>query len=391
MDFRKLEEYTLAMQERYAIPAYDLAVQMDGKEVYRKMDGYADSAKTRPVSEQDIYICFSASKVLTGAVLAKLLSEGRISLEDEASKYIPAFADVRVGVRNEQGEVIETHPAKNPILIRHLATMTAGMTYNFNTPDVQKAVAEGKKSAYELTPAMLAEPLLFEPGESYNYSLCLDALGGVIEAVTGMRLSEYVRENFTSPLGITDLTYHPTDEQRERITAQYTMQGKDADGRYLYKEIDRTLGFDFNGVFDSGGAGVYSTVNDYITFAYALANGGVGANGVRIMKPEAVELMRTPMLTSSQRKVFDRMGKYGCSYGLVVRTMVEPEKFGLCTPIGEFGWDGAASAYVTICPEAKLAMYFGIQVQNFGECFGVIHHKLRELVYEAVGFRQVHR
>lgn len=390
MDFRKLEEYTHEMQERYAIPAFDLAVRIGGEEVYRKIDGYADSAKTRPASEKDMYICYSASKVLTGAAIAKLVSEGYVSLDDEAAKYIPAFADVKVGVRNEKGEVTGTRAPKNPVLIRHLATMTAGMTYNFNTPYVGKAIADGMKTALELTPAMAEEPLLFDPGESYNYSLCLDALGGIIEKITGMRLSEYVRESFCEPLGLRDLTYHPTPEQRERITAQYSLQHRDENGRYIYHEIDRTLGFDFNGVFDSGGAGVYSTVNDYITFASALANGGVGADGKRIMKPEAVELMRKPMLTPAQKTAFDKLGKYGCSYGLGVRTTVEPEKFGFCTPVGEFGWDGAASAYVTMYPEAKIAMYFGIQVLNFGECFGVIHHKLRELVYEAAGFEHQH-
>ncbi|MBQ4353417.1 MAG: beta-lactamase family protein [Clostridia bacterium] len=391
MDFSKLEEYTHVLREKYDIPAFDLAVSCAGKEVYRKTDGFSDSAKTKPASPKDLYICYSASKVLTGAALAKLVSEGKLSLDDEASKYIPAFADVKVGVRNEKREVIAVRDPARPILIRHLATMTAGLSYSFANPETHKAMKQKPMTARELTDWILTDPLQFDPGDSYAYSFCLDVLGGIIEERTGMRFSEYIRENFCVPLGITDLTYHVSPEQRERLTAQYRMKGKNANGGYIYEEMEKNCSYIFSDVYDSAGAGVHASVDDYMKFASALACGGVSADGIRIMSEEAVNLMRTPLLTPAQKKAYDTLGKYGTSYGLGVRTTMEPEKFGFCTPVGEFGWDGAASAYVSMYPEKKIAFYFGIQVLGFGECFQVIHHKLRELVYEAAGCPAQHR
>jgi len=386
MNFEKLNEYSRVLRDHYEIPAFDIAVSVEGREVYRNIVGWRDAEKTVPASDRDIFMCYSTSKVLTGAALAKLVSEGVLSLDDEAAKYIPAFADAVVGTRNEKGEVVSTRPIKNPVLIRHLGSMGGGLTYNVFSQKIHVPLQKRSLTALELTPLFLEDTLLFDPGEDYAYSFCLDAVGGIIEAVTGMRFGEYMKKNFFDPLGMHSTSYHLTEEQIQNKTAQYSMKGKDENGKYIYENGGQDNGFVFCGTFDSGGAGLYTTVSDYMKFAGALANGGVGANGERVMKSEAIELMRTPMLTEKQKKTYDTLGKVGTSYGLGVFTTVDAEKYGFRLPTGEFGWDGAAGATVSIYPEMKTCMYFGIQVLGFGEAYSDIHPKLRELVYEAVGY-----
>lgn len=386
MNFDKLNDYSRVLRDHYGIPAFDIAVSVDGKEVYRNIEGWSDSEKTVPASDRDVYMCYSTSKVMTGAALAKLVSEGVLSLDDEAAKYIPEFADAVVGIRNEKGEVVDTRPIANPVLLRHLGSMAGGLSYNIFSQYIHKPLEKKSLTARELAPLFLKDTLLFDPGTDYAYSLGLDALGGIIEVVTGMRFGEYMKKNFFDPLGMTMTTYHATEEQSRHMTAQYNMKGRDENGKYIYEPVEKHNGFVFCDTFDSGGAGVYTTVNDYLRFAEALANGGVGRNGARVMKPEAIELMRTPMLSEKQKKTYDTLGKVGTSYGLGVFTTLDAEKFGFRLPVGEFGWDGAAAATVSIYPEKKTCMYFGIQVLGFGEAYSDIHPKLRELVYEAVGF-----
>jgi len=386
MNFTKLEEYTRVLRDGYGIPAFDIAVSHEGKEVYRHIEGYRDFDKTVPASDRDVYMCYSTSKVMTAAALAKLVTEGVISLDDEAAKYIPEFADAVVGTRDEKGEVVSTRPIKSPVLIRHLGSMAGGLNYNVFSQKIHQPIQKRSHTALELTPLFIADTLLFDPGEDYAYSFCLDAIGGIIEKVTGMRFGEYMKTNFFDPLGMTMTSYHLTPEQEENLTAQYSGNGRGEDGRLILERTDNRNGFIFCDTFDSGGAGLHTTVSDYMKMASALANGGVGANGVRVMSEEAVNLMRTPMLNEKQQKSYDNFGKLGTTYGLGVFVTVDAEKYGLRLPKGEFGWDGAAAASVSICPELKTAMYFGIQILGFGEAYSEIHPKIRELTYEAIGY-----
>ena len=212
MDFSKLDLFMEQMTAR-GIPACELSVTRDGECVYRKCVGYSDVAGTKPTCNRDIYYIYSATKVLTCISALRLIEEGKLSLDDPVSKYIPEFADAKV--KRKDGSIT---PAEKIMTVEHLFLMTGGMTYERNQ---EKIDAAPDKSTVGLAREMAKEPLVFEPGTHYKYSLCHDMLGAVVAVVSGKGLWEYMNEIMFAPLGITDIGFFPTDEQRSRISALY--------------------------------------------------------------------------------------------------------------------------------------------------------------------------
>lgn len=374
MNFDKLDKLIDSMEARYGVPGCQVWVYHDHRLTHRHSAGFADGARTRPVSEEDMYILYSATKVITNVAMMRLVEQGRLSLEDELSRYLPEFS--RMQVQTPEG----LHPAERAITIRDLSTMCAGLSYNLDTPYIQAARRAGKRMTREMMAAIAEEPLLFEPSTHFHYSLCHDVLGAVIEVASGMRFGEYLRHEIFEPLGMTDVTFHPTEEQRQRITAQYRFEPETARVVQIPQDNPYALTDDY----ESGGAGLYATAPDYLRLAAALANLGRSDEGYQLLSPQSVNQMRQDALSGACRQDFDAIGRVGYSYGLGVRTMVEPECYGFRAPKGEFGWDGAASSYVSIDPEHDLAIFFGMQVMGYGAMYSEVHPAIRELVYETI-------
>lgn len=381
MDFSPVTRYLEQAKEEYGIPSIDTVIAQDGKYIYRKQLGYSDREQTKPVCGNELYMGYSSTKLYTSAALAMLIDEGKLSLDDPAEAYLPGCGHLTVGVKNDKGEIVDTVPVPHDAMkIRHLATMTGGLTYNTDTPWIREAKAAGKTSTLEILDAILKEPLQFAPGESFSYSLCLDAAAGVVEVVSGMKYSEFLAQRIFRPLGMTDATFRPNEEQVSRLIQQYMHREEGG-----FTPTDGSLARPITPEFESGGGGLYFTVDDYMKFAMMLANSGTGIHGEKIMSPHAVELMRAPLLTSdAQEKGFAAMHKYGYTYGLGVRTMQNPGPLGLVTPVGEFGWDSAGCIYVSICPEKKLTFFFAMQGLGFLDGYLVLHPTLRELIYKAI-------
>ncbi len=375
MNFDQLDRLMDSMQDRYGVPGCQVWVYHDHRIAHRYSAGFADESHTRPVSERDIYILYSATKVMTNVAMMRLVERGKLSLDDEVSRYLPEFSHMKV----QTGEGVR--PAERAITIGHLSTMCAGLTYNLDTPYIQAARQAGKRTTREMMAAIAQEPLLFEPSTHFNYSLCHDVLGAVIEIVSGMRFGEYLRREIFEPLGMEDTTFWPTDEQKMRISAQYRYDPETA----RVVKISQDNPFALTDAYESGGAGLYATAPDYLRFAAALANGGRSDDGYPLLTAQSVDYMRQDRLSGPCRRDFDAIGRVGYSYGLGVRTMVEPEKHGFRTPKGEFGWDGAASSYVSIDPSHGLAIFYGMQVMGYGAMYSEVHPAIREMVYEAIG------
>ena len=379
MDFSALTKLMDALEPEYGIPGADLWVYANHETVYHYSVGFADAARTRPVSDKDIYILYSATKVFTNTAVTRLIEEGRLALEDEVRRYLPEFD--RVVVRQGQ----EFVRPKRVMTIRDLMTMTAGLSYNMDTIYMAEVLRrrKGMATTRQVMEAIAAEPLLFEPSTHFHYSLCHDVLGAVIEVVTGMTFGEYLRQIIFEPLGMTDTTFDPTPAQQERIAAQYRYQPETK----TVEEIPRKNAHRLSPRYESGGAGLYATAPDYLRFAAALANGGTADNGYRLLKRESIDLMRRgDYLCPAAAADFDTWGRHGYTYGLGVRTMVHPEAYGFHTPRGEFGWDGAASSYVAIQPDCGVAIFFGMQVLNCGVTYEKIHPALREAAFQALGY-----
>lgn len=386
MEFVNLDRYIDSIIEKYAPPAFDVSAKV-GDKYYRRRVGYSDAEKTKPVSGGELYILYSATKVITGAALSILIDNGTVSLDDRVSKYLPEFSEMKVLCQADGGEKY----LKNSVCemkIRHLATMTAGLTYNRDTQYIRDILREksGHASTRDIVKAISKEPLIFDPGEGYNYSLCLDVAGAVIEEAAGMSFGNFLSKHIFEPLCMYDTTFFPNAEQKSRLIVQY-----EKTGLREYKLRGGKNEFALSDRFEGGGAGLFSTAEDYMKFASALSGFGEGENGVRFMKKSAVEIMRTPLLTPTQLKAFSRMGKFGCSYGIGVRTMCEPWNFGLATPVGEFGWDSMGAAYVSVYPEAGCALVFMADICEFDEAYISVHHKLREAFYKDAGFTEQHR
>ena len=345
------------------VPGCELAVCRGHKVLFHECAGFSDAARLRPATPFDRYLLCSCTKPVTAVAAMQCLERGLIALDDPVEKYLPHWANVRV----RDGETLRA-PRTAPT-VRHLLTMTAGLDYNLNRPWLAD-FSEG--SAREIADRLGGDPLDFDPGARFQYSLCHDVLGGVIEAASGMTLRDFMRRNIFEPLGMTRTDFQTGSRPNPHLAALYEF---DPSSRRLAPRSGQSE-FAFLPNFFSGGSGLTSCVEDYLLFADALACGGVGADGSRILRPETIDLMRTEQLPA-----FRVDGSFSCTcgsdygYGLGVRTRVA---FDNGTPggRGEFGWDGAAGADLTVDPANRLSMVYMQHVRGWPDMLGCIHLRL---------------
>lgn len=379
-DFSHLTKYLDSLSRRFGIPGCGCAVAVDGKVVYRHFTGFRDEEKELPVTENTTWWIYSATKLFTCTAAMQLIEQGKLKLEDPVSRYLPEFGILTH--RAEDGMIL---PCQEKLTIRHLMSMTGGLDYDLERPALVKALDRGASSTRDIVAALAEDPLKFEPGTHYLYSLCHDVLGAVIETVSGQPLRDYIRDHITAPLGMVETTFRPTREQLSRMAVQYAHLDEKGNRR----PIGQHNRFRLSPEYDSGGAGLLSTVDDYIRLAAALSLGGVSAGGVRILRQETVALMSAPALGPVQRQEFCslRPAMRFYSYGLGVRTLVDDPGTGV--PIGEFGWDGAAGAYALVDPVNRAALFYAQQVCNSYITYQYLHPGLRDTLYKCLEARHV--
>lgn len=371
MNFEKVTAYLECLEKDWGIPACDLSIHLHGEEVYRHICGYRDAKKTHRASREDVYWLYSSSKLFTCTAALQLVERGVVGLEDPVSKYLPYFKDLPV--QTPDGPKVP----KREATVRDLFTMRSGLTYDLQNPWVLKTIREsgGTASTQELLRALTARGLIFEPGEHFLYSLSHDVLGGVIEIASGKKLSEYFSENIFEPLSMSSFTFHPAEADFEKMQDQYSYGPLKKEAIFYGKRYNMyVLGENY----ESGGAGLVGGVDDYLKLADALCNFGE-LRGVRILRPETVDLMRCNQMSGASLEDFHKM-RYEYGYGLGVRVMTEAQ-YGI--PVGEFGWDSAAGAWVTISPELGLTAFYAQHVIECPDVYRVIHPTLRNLIYEA--------
>ncbi|HJA92465.1 MAG TPA: beta-lactamase family protein [Candidatus Eisenbergiella merdipullorum] len=375
MDFVKLGNYIDCLESTYHIPAAAITVYHNDRCVFRHFAGYADAAGTRPMKGTSQFFLYSASKVITCTAAMILMEEGKLSLMDEAGKFYPAFARMKVKAENGLRE------AKNKLTVLSLLTMTGGLSYEMDAePLLQFRNQKHHENIMEDAMNAIAQiPLDFEPSTHYQYSLCHDVIGGIIEKASGIRLGEYLQSRIFEPLGMQYTRFGFDETQNPNFLEQYSY--KDENGCKISRAIPKICGFSMIPGYESGGGGLVSCLDDYGKFVGMLAAGGVTADGKRILSEQSIDRMRTPSLSPVCEKEFIRWDQ-GYSYGLGVRTMVDREKKHAKSPIGEFGWDGAAGAFNFIDTKNDLAMFYAQHVLDCSPAFDVIHPTLRDLTYE---------
>lgn len=393
MNFSKLENLmNHFVSEGYA-PGNTVEVYLKGNKVYEYSCGYSDIASKKPMEGNEHFFLYSCSKVATVTAALQLVEKGIIMLNDPLWEYIPEYRDMYI--KSPSGELVK---ATKDIKILNLFNMTAGFTYDTTTPSFQKAreLTNGKMDTDVVVRCFASEPISFEPGTTFQYSLCHDVLAGLVSIVTGKKFRDYMKENIFDPLGMNDTTYKLTENIKNNMATQYTLVPENHEGN-MDIVAAQTNGASKIGVFkdnglnnilvlgdeyDSGGAGIISTVSDYAKLICALAGKGTGANGERILSPGTVELMCTNTLNEEQLKTFNWKQLEGYGYGLGVRTLIDKVKGSSLGSLGEFGWGGAAGASVYADPSIGLAAVYAKHCLNpFEEYY---QPRVRNVIYSCL-------
>ena len=372
MDFSKLKNF-LDYMAKERTPGCAVVVCRDGKPVYKYEAGYADLESLTPLTGDEFFNIYSCSKIATVTAAAQLLERGKFLLNDPLYDYVPEFRHMMI--KNADGELDE---AKNPITIGDLFSMSAGFNYNLTAPSIIE-MYENKGddfSAVDLMYALAKEPISFEPGTHWQYSLAHDVLGGFISLITGKKFRDYVKENIFDPLEMTQSFYHHTPEIEAKMASQYRfvannptqdkqtiveaqMYGTKGEGHFEKIGLDVVSSVSVAASeYDSGGGGIVTTVSDYAKLIAALSCSGLAANGERILAPATVELIKTNRMNETQLKDMTWSQLRGYGYGLGVRTHIDKAKSGSIANIGEFGWGGAAGATAIMDTEEKFGVFF---------------------------------
>lgn len=362
MDMESVKKYIDRLVESKGLPYIDVCAWQAHKPVFR----HAYSAEGAVTGQEPLFL-YSASKPMTVVCGMRLVEEGKLSLDDPVSKYVPAYAHAYTA----KGAL------KQPMLVRHLFTMTAGLSYDVGSP-ATRALQEKNPLAgtLDFVNTFVENPLDFEPGERFQYSLCHDVLGAVIEVASGKRFAEYMRETLFTPLGMNNTDFH-LEEMRE-MTRQY-LAGADGSITEMARENFLVLGKNY----DSGGAGVCGCVNDYIRFADALACGGVAENGHRILQKETLDtLCNAGVGGISLQNSFTCVQGNEYGYGLGVRVRTKDTDWGLQK--GEFGWDGAAGMYLMVDPARQISVVIGMHVRAWPNVFAGEHLGIVRQIYEKI-------
>jgi len=372
MNLEKVTQYLDSLEAR-GIPSVDCMIYKNHELVYRHMNGTTDEQKTKKVQGDELYLMFSMTKVQTMTAVMQLVEQGKLSLEDEVGKYLPAYRNLTV-LKDGKEVVLDA-----PLKMKHLVSMQSGLDYNLERPGILRVLKEKGQTAttQEIVASFVESPLAFVPGEHFNYSLSHDVAAAVVEVVSGMSFGEYLKKNIWQPLGMKNTFFAKPMNEHPRLAHQFTNQG---DGTIV--PMEPSCCYQFTENYESGGAGLISCTEDYAVFADTLACGGVSKDGVRILKPETVELMKKNLLGEASREDIARtMGRVGYGYGCGVQIVMEPEKMNSTVPAGVFGWDGAAGACITMDTASGISLVYLQHVRNCGWSYGEIHPTLRDLVF----------
>jgi len=341
-------------------------VLRDGKPVYEKAAGWADKEAGRKMTMDTEFRIASQTKALTSVAILQLLEEGKLTLNDQAGKYIPTFAKTTVATKKDGSTDLDLVPAKRPITVKDLLTHTSGMDYGTSAGVAAQYQAKGLGPAagYGWYFADKDEPIcdsierlgtlpfVQQPGDAWVYGYNTDVLGCIVEKASGVPLDEFFRSHITGPLGMKDTHFFLPTEKRERLAAVY---GSDVSGKAVRQANDaKGQGHYVDGPRRSfsGGAGLVSTARDYATFLEALRNGGE-LNKVRILSPHAVKLM-----TTNQVGTLRGQNANGFGYGFDTQDRYGPNM----ESAGSWGWGGAYGTSYKVDPVERLTIVFMVQL-----------------------------
>jgi CubicO group peptidase (beta-lactamase class C family) len=348
------------------IAAGDLAgavtiVARKGKVVHHSARGVMDLQSKQPMANDSMFRIASMTKPVVGVAIMMLVEEGKVHLNDPIARYIPQFRDMKVAVARPAAggrgagagaPQFYTVPAERAVTVKDLLTHVSGLGSGaMGNSEIQKIARKEGETLADYIPRLGSTALEFQPGSRWTYSpgAGFETLGRVIEVASGMKLDQFFRTRIFDPLGMTDITFWPTEAQWARVATVYTRGEKG-----LTKTVPPNDTMSRN-VYFRGSGGLYSTAEDYIPLGMMLANGGE-LNGTRLLGRKTVEMFSAVHVPDSLP------GRpQGEGYGLSVRVVTDHAARGTMLSNGTFGWSGAQGTHFFVDPKEELVGVLMVQ------------------------------
>jgi CubicO group peptidase (beta-lactamase class C family) len=360
----------------------EVLIWKGGREAYYRSVGWADREARKPMTRATLMQVWSMTKPVTGVGLMRLWEKGRFGLDEPLAKYLPEYANAKVYSGEDAAGKPILKPLDRPILIRDILRHTAGFAY-WNGPTYPEKVLgqvdplNVHNTLAEFSQKMATIPLMYQPGAQWRYSAAVDVQARLIETLSGTQFEDYERAQILEPLKMVDSAWTQPKSRLPRLAVAYEA----APGGKLRRKTDediRLLNFS-DRKLTMGGAGLATTIDDYMRFARMLLNRG-SLDGVRILKPSTVRLMTTDQLDSrmTERLWLPEKGNGGFGFDFFVRDGQPQTATENRGSTGEFFWDGAWSTLFWVDPANDMAVVFLVQLDPFD---GTLHHDIREAVY----------
>jgi CubicO group peptidase (beta-lactamase class C family) len=368
------------------IPGAIVLIAQHGKPVYKEFFGVRDPDTNAPMTADTIFRLHSMTKPITSFAAMMLIDQGKLKLDDPVSKYIPSFANVKVGIEKKlenDNKALELVPPARPVTVRDLMLHTSGITYGFyGNSLVRRAygnadIYDGDFDNKEFADRIAQLPLEHQPGTMWDYGHSTDVLGRVIEVVSGQSLLGFEQQAFLGPLGMTDTGFFVKEKSKESMLAKPMAWDRDfRTGRQGRPDTYQK--------WESGSGGMVSTLADYTKFAQMLLSGGE-YDGKRLMSAAAFKDMTTDHIGKDSGVGRDYLyfpgDGFGFGYGFAVRTDAGNAKPSPPGSLGELKWDGASGCYFIIDPKQD---FFFILLEQTPSERQRIQRSLKLLVYEAL-------
>ncbi len=362
-------------------PGAVVQISRKGKTVYSKSYGSSDIEGNLPMNIDNIFRIASQTKAITTVALMTLYEHGKFLLDDPVHLYIPEFEDptILVSLDRETGKMV-TEPAKGQITIRHLLTHTSGIGYGFINPDLKyiydkNGVIDGLKPTNEtldrVIPKLGEQPVLFEPGERWEYGLNTDVAGYLVEVLSGQSLADYFEEHIFQPLGMEDTYFYLPDDKSTRLVPVYSSTEEGFD---LPEGNETNYPIEGSKTYFSGGGGLSSTAKDYSIFMEMLLNDGK-FNGAQVIGKKTIELMITNQI--GDLSIWD-----GSSFGLGFRLTGKEQVHESPSSIGNYEWGGIFNTRYWLDPKEDLTVAVMLQMLPFEH--PEFHQKMQVLVYQSL-------
>jgi CubicO group peptidase (beta-lactamase class C family) len=386
----RLDRHFQAFVDDGRLPGWLLVVARDGAIAHVGRAGQRDVEAGAPVEAETLWRIYSMTKPITSVAAMMLWEEGRFELKDEVARYIPEFADARVYTGGSSFKP-ETVPAIEPVRVWHLLTHTAGLTYGWHHAHPVDAMYRAAGFEWGTPPgqdlaaccaAWARQPLLFQPGSEWNYSVATDVLGRVVEVLSGQSLDAFFAERIFGPLGMKDTSFWVEDG--ERLAALYSPDP--ATGRALRNDAMGTRVLSPPDAL-SGGGGLVSSAGDYHRFTQMLLNEGE-LDGVRLLGPRTLRHMATNHLPGHVdleafgRPLFAETTFDGVGFGLGFSVVEDPVANKVPNSRGTFAWGGAASTFFWVDPLERVTVEFYTQL--LPSSTHPIRSQLQGLVMQAI-------